>query len=38
MISLLGASLFGGLLALLLALVGRKRLALWFGILALLWL
>ena len=38
LISPLGASLFGGLLALLLALVGRKRHAFWFGILALLWL
>src|SRR5690554_70848 len=38
LISPLGGSLFGGLLALLLALVGRKRHAFWFGILALLWL
>src|SRR5690554_3871143 len=38
LISPLGASLFGGLLALLLALVGRKRLAFWLGILALIWL
>lgn len=38
LISPLGASLFGGLLALLLALIGRKRLALWFGFTALLWL
>lgn len=38
LISPLGASLFGGLLALFLALAGRKRLAFWSGILALLWL
>ncbi|WP_244177413.1 YdcF family protein [Marinobacter vinifirmus] len=38
LMSPLGASLFGGLLALLLALVGRKRLAFWFGVLALIWL
>jgi len=38
LISPLGASLFGGLLALLLALAGRRRLAFWFGALALLWL
>ncbi|MGP9833515.1 YdcF family protein [Marinobacter sp. NSM] len=34
----LGASLLGGLLALLLSIVDRRRLAFWFGVLALLWL
>lgn len=38
LISPLGASLFGGVLALLLAIAGRRRLAFWFGVLALLWL
>lgn len=38
LISPLGASLFGGLLALLLAIAGRRRFAYWFGVLALLWL
>jgi len=35
LISPFGASQFGGLLALLLTLAGRRRLALWFGSLAL---
>ncbi len=34
----LGASLFGGLIAILLTLAGCKRLAFWFRALALLWL
>src|SRR5690554_392802 len=38
LISPLGASLFGGLLALVLALWGRRRLAISLGMLALLWL
>jgi len=38
LISPLGASLFGALLALLLAISGRRRLAFWFRVLALLWL
>src|SRR5690554_1841079 len=38
LISPLGASLFGGLLALVLALWGRRRLAISLGVLALLWL
>lgn len=38
MISPLGASLFGGLLAVVLALWGRRRLAISLGVLALLWL
>ena len=38
LISPLGASLFGGLLAFLLTLAGRRRLAFWFGAAALLWL
>lgn len=38
LISPLGALLFGGLFALLLAIAGRRRLAFWFGLLALLWL
>lgn len=38
LISPLGMSLFGGLLALLLAIAGRRRLAIWLGAVALLWL
>lgn len=38
LLSPLGAALFGGLIALFLALADRKRLALWFGFTALLWL
>ncbi len=38
LISPLGASLFGGLLALVAALMGRRRLATWLGVLALVWL
>ena len=38
LISPLGASLFGGLLAIVAALMGRRRLAFWLGALALVWL
>jgi len=38
LISPLGASLFGGLLALVAALTGRRRFAVWLGALALVWL
>lgn len=38
LISPLGASLFGGLLALFLSMFGRRRLACWLGTLALVWL
>ncbi|WP_417522040.1 YdcF family protein [Marinobacter sp.] len=38
LISPLGASLFGGLLALFLSLLGRRRFAFWLGALALVWL
>src|SRR5690554_4466160 len=38
LISPLGASLFGGLLALVAALMGRRRFAVWLGALALVWL
>lgn len=38
LISPLGASLFGGLLAVVAALTGRRRFAVWLGALALVWL
>lgn len=38
LISPLGASLFGGLMAIVAALIGRRRLAFWLGALALVWL
>jgi uncharacterized SAM-binding protein YcdF (DUF218 family) len=38
LISPLGASLFGGMLALVAALMGRRRFAIWLGALALVWL